>query len=801
MFNLKAIAWKLFKAAKVHVLTSICIIAVSICLIVTMATYIYNAQHKLERNIDELYGEMDVLAGYDYGRGQYVSIEQYDAMHQLPFVDAISPVSLEMAQIDELNSVYTIGVENDGLAKSRYHFTNDVTADSVLLSELLAKTLNAFVGDNVLLNGQTYEVIEIVPTPAGTEPFNMAIVHNDVLRQSVSAGLFMLIQTDEPLEVAKSLKSLDDQFRIDVVNDYDFVKMNIQTLLVFIIVLSVFILLITGLLLLSTMQLLLTKLKEQLMILRALGATTKQIGQLVQIQLVSIVLLGLVLGTVMSFITIQVFLPQFVKWLRLPEATTQFPVYLVFAIVFITGIILMIYTIVQVRKAMHILPMQLVEESLERTVALTKWKLIFMSVMTTIGLLSLFVGQLDGTGKGALQIILGSLVLAFVVLYMMPYNFQWLLKVTLQPIRKLLGKEAYLACQQLIPQIRLNMKIVLSLVGLTVILVFGSSMLKSLQANEQAYLQERFETDWIVSNTAADMSLDVRIVEQIDKLPDVKVAQATSMGTSVSIEEDSYPFDLFALNLSEYGVVGELDQKIVVTERFAKEENIQVGDMITPYFFDFKSETVLKQAAFEVVKIIDLKEDFIGAHIDWSSSFAKNHMVVQELMIETSNPDQAKEALTELLTHYPTMQLLEKKVAMEEANMMFYQRWSLFIGVFIVLLVATAIGIIQTLLHLIYTNREQYIIQRLLGLTPKGLIKLLCMQVLSFVLYGLVAGLVVGGVLTRLVALIDKEGQVVFDFMTLGIVSFGLLMLMLFIFGLQGYLMSRQKLASEITQL
>ena len=116
------------------------------------------------------------------------------------------------------------------------------------------------------------------------------------------------------------------------------------------------------------------------------------------------------------------------------------------------------------------------------------------------------------------------------------------------------------------------------------------------------------------------------------------------------------------------------------------------------------------------------------------------------------------------------------------------------------LLSATTIGIIQTLLHLIYSNQAQYTIQRMLGLSPNGLVKLLCMQVLSFVLYGLGVGILIGGVLTQLISLIDT-GHFLYDYVTLGLVSGGLIVIMLGVFSIQGYFLSRQKLANEMLQL
>ena len=798
MFDLRAIAWKLCKAAKTHVITSICIIAVSICLIVTMATYIYNAKATLDANIDAMFGEMDILAGYGYGQGQYVSNELFEKVQELPEVDAVSPVSVKLTDMNDLSSVYTLGVENDALVKSRYHFEQDVTDETVIVSELLAKTLNVTENGELKLNGKAYTVVEVLPTPMGTEPFHMAIVHNDELKENGFAALFMLIQTTKAQDVAQVLQTLDPQIGIDIVDDNDFVKMNLQNLLVYVVILSVFVILITALLLLSTMQLLFTKLKEQLMILRSLGASTLQIAKLIRIQLISIVCLGLLFGAFLSLVTIHFALPEFIKWMQLPEASTDFPISLVLIIVLAMGILLTGYMLVQVRKSTHILPLQIANDTEQQTFVFTKWKMTFVGVFTAIAILLLLVGQLDSSGKGALQILVGSIMLALSVLYLIPFTFQWLLKAILGPIRMIFGKEAYLACHQLIPQIRVNIKIVLTLVGLIVILVFGSSILKTIQGNEQVYIDERYEAQYILLNTVPNMSTDSMLLTELQQAPNTKVTYARSTGSGILNLENGWTYDLFAESLSHYGIEEPLENKIVLTKSFATAQNISVGDMITPYFLQSDSEVMQRQETYEVAKIIETESEFEGAYIDWSTMYAQSELSIYEIKFETADITQ----LEPLLNRYPMFHLSEKQSAIEQANMMFYQRWSLFVGIVGVLLAATTVGIIQTLMHLVYTNRAQYTIQRLIGLTPNGLIKYLCMQVLTFVLYGLVTGLIIGTMLTRLVLLIDKEaGQIAFDFATIGLVSAGLIIVLLIVFGLQGYMISRRKLSEEMVEL
>ena len=94
-----------------------------------------------------------------------------------------------------------------------------------------------------------------------------------------------------------------------------------------------------------------------------------------------------------------------------------------------------------------------------------------------------------------------------------PYLFTVILHLALNPIRKVLGKEAYLACQQLMPQVRKNMPVVLSIIGLMVILTFGSSLMKTLQHNDLAYTESQYETAVKINNELNDPTITPAIID------------------------------------------------------------------------------------------------------------------------------------------------------------------------------------------------------------------------------------------------------------------------------------------------
>lgn len=819
MFSIRSVAMKLFRAAWAHVAASISIIAISICLIMTMSLYIWNANTQMKEEIHAVFGDTDLTIGYNPEQEKTISSELLSQLSSLKGIESISPVSIAHTTVENMDSVYTLGVENDELVKSRYHFSKDLMTNEIILSEGIAKVLKKSIGDTVLVQNETFFIKDILPTIKMAEETSFILMQNSVVKQWVpyadndTEGLFALIIADNPSTVGRNIKQIDNTLRIDITNEYDFVKLNIQSLMIFIIVLSFFILVITGMLLLSTFQLLFYKLKEQLMILRTLGASSNQIGRIINTQLSTIILFGIVSGTVVSILIIKLGLPQLISFLSLPIAKNDFPAILVLSIALTSFGFLHLFTKWQVNKAMQLLPLQIESNNEDIQLKWTTRRKIVISVMSFISLLCLVTGQLpeNSGGKGPILIIIGSLILCGVVLLIIPFILKALLSITLRPMRSLFGNEVYLASQQLIPQIKRNSTVVLSLIGLMVILIFGSSLLKSVQINEQKYIKEKYETSIILTNQIMDHSITPSILEEIEELPTIDYAYATSNFSFLKVEQNGHSFtsDYATIDVDTYvklnrlsPIHGDLTKGIIITRQFAEKNHLSVGDTLTIHLPVISKTEPITVGAHQVLAIIPEPLNYVDVYIDWSSLIVKlEQPMIREIMVETTDTKRAIEELQGFLQQNPTFLINDKDTMIKQANEMFYQRWSLFVGVFIVLIAATSLGVIQTLIHTIYVKRSDYAVQRLVGLSPNGLIKLILTQVLSFVLYGLTAGTFLGLLLTRMLSIIDPGGGLIFDYFTLTIVSIFLLITTLFVFTAQGYWISRSKLAIEMKNI
>lgn len=477
-------------------------------------------------------------------------------------------------------------------------------------------------------------------------------------------------------------------------------------------------------------------------------------------------------------------------------------------------IILQVMTKWQVAKSSRLLPLQIATDNENLELRWTKWKTIIVSIVGVSATFFFLQAYLAGTGsdQGALFILLGTLLVCGILLLLIPYLFTAILHLALKPIRRVLGKEAYLACQQLMPQVRKNMPVVLSMIGLMVILTFGSSLMKTLQHNDLAYTESQYETAIKINNELNDPTITPAMIEEIEALPSVQYAYTQSNNAYIALQlgDEWLPENYTTIDIKKFMQLkklpqieeGNLQNGLVVTKGFAERYHLAVGDRVTMGTYDFTARQDMPTGELQIIGITDTPIHRADLIVDWSSFLtAQDHPIIEDIMVETSHPEQTLAELSFLEERWPALKLTDKATILAQSNVMFFQRWSLFVGVFVILIAATGLGVLQTLLHTIYTKRSDYAIQRLIGLSPNGLMKLILTQVLSFVLYGLIVGTFLGFVLTRMLGFIDDGSPMSYDFLTLGLTSIAFLGSTLIVFTLQGYWMSRQKLANEIVEI
>lgn len=787
MFNLRTIALKLFRAGKTQAITSIITVAIAIALVVMMCTYGFSAKEKLDEDIYELYGDSNIEFGYELEDERYIDKKQLTQVANLSGVMAVAPILLNPEVTVEGISINMLGVNNDELTKSRLHFTDNIEQNEIIVSERLLHSLEKSIGDQLEVGHQTFTIADTLPI----HEFNTAYITNADMKSLfpyMQEGKFVLVQTIPELEetVGTQIAKMDEYLRVDLLNESEAMQKNIEGLLVFIVVLSLFVLIITGTLLLSNFRIIFTKLQKQLMRLRAIGATMTQVALIVLTQLTTIIIIGVLAGTLLGVGMMKFGLHRIIRSLALPPVQTTTPVITVIVIALVSLVVLQLFVMWQVWKSTNVLPMQM--KQLEKQVVWTRKKGWVSSGVAVIAIFLLLIGMRE---NAPVQSFIGSAMMTVLFIYVLPYVFKWCIQHSLPYLRGIFGKNFYIALQRLLPQVRKNMSAILTIISVMVILVFSTATMKSVAVSSEQYIDNKFETEvhgtYDLSDITGEQTLE--LLADIRNLEGVRDVYASSGIASLGVQlpNEVIDADVQATNLAyrdqQYPVTGA-----VVKESFAKEHHIEVGDvlLIIDYYNNQNYEPLLVSAISDESTLFQYSDIVV----DWSEEIA-NVLYMHEVFVDADDV----EVLQPIMSKLPAMHFTTKTAELEEEYKMFQQRYVLVIGTLIVLIIGASFGVLQTLTNDILSQQSSYRITRLLGLTQNGMMSVIVWQALIFVCYGIVFGLTFGIFFTKLLwHVIDPASSTLVDGTAVLYTVAIIFVLTLICFTLQGYQMSRRQL-------
>lgn len=787
MFNLRTIALKLFRAGKTQAITSIITVAIAIALVVMMCTYGFSAKEKLDEDIYELYGDSNIEFGYELEDERYIDKKQLTQVANLSGVMAVAPILLNPEVTVEGISINMLGVNNDELTKSRLHFTDNIEQNEIIVSERLLHSLEKSIGDQLEVGHQTFTIADTLPI----HEFNTAYITNADMKSLfpyMQEGKFVLVQTIPELEetVGTQIAKMDEYLRVDLLNESEAMQKNIEGLLVFIVVLSLFVLIITGTLLLSNFRIIFTKLQKQLMRLRAIGATMTQVALIVLTQLTTIIIIGVLAGTLLGVGMMKFGLHRIIRSLALPPVQTTIPVITVIVIALVSLVVLQLFVMWQVWKSTNVLAMQM--KQLEKQVVWTRKKGWVSSGVAVIAIFLLLIGMRE---NAPVQSFIGSAMMTVLFIYVLPYVFKWCIQHSLPYLRGIFGKNFYIALQRLLPQVRKNMSAILTIISVMVILVFSTATMKSVAVSSEQYIDNKFETEvhgtYDLSDITGEQTLE--LLADIRNLEGVRDVYASSGIASLGVQlpNEMIDADVQATNLAyrdqQYPVTGA-----VVKESFAKEHHIEVGDvlLIIDYYNNQNYEPLLVSAISDESTLFQYSDIVV----DWSEEIA-NVLYMHEVFVDADDV----EVLQPIMSKLPAMHFTTKTAELEEEYKMFQQRYVLVIGTLIVLIIGASFGVLQTLTNDILSQQSSYRITRLLGLTQNGMMSVIVWQALIFVCYGIVFGLTFGIFFTKLLwHVIDPASSTLVDGTAVLYTVAIIFVLTLICFTLQGYQMSRRQL-------
>ncbi|MEI2428545.1 FtsX-like permease family protein, partial [Priestia megaterium] len=793
MKSLKGLAFRLFRTNKFIVFSSILSIAIAAMLTLSMVLFSFNAQSTLKHELKQMYGDMDLSVGFNIDQSKIVSPSLTERISKNKNVEQLSRVSITHVTLDKINSsTYTAGVENSDLAKSRYHFKQFLNDDSIAMNKALAKTLHAKVGDKVSIQGHSFTLVEIINDldATGIAP-DMILMNQKTakeynrLNEHIHAdATYLLIKAKKGtnvLTLSNQIKSYDKDLRIDIAEQDPFMKNNLQSLQVFVIVLSFLVLIVTSLLIISNFELLLYKMKNQFAIMRSLGATTKQVSQLIFTQSIIINFSGICIGLLGTFFSQKYVYAWMGEFFKISSSPTQFHLGIALIIALCSFIIIQLFLLIPSYRSAKILPLKVMKKNERLDFGYSKARVILFKILIGVSLFLLIASQVMPTrgGYGVFFLLSAAVLVLLAFFIIFPVWLPKILEGLLPFGQKIFGREYYIAIKNLIPQVKKNTLIVLTISSLMIIAVFGSVTLRTIQVTEQESLKNDFRTPIVVETRLSNTKIDSReLTKAVEKLPDVEsVSNFSTLGLAYLQEEDkNINIDYAVVDLERLqtqGLMSQLkskpaDNSLIISERFAKQNHLKVGQTVQLGEFSESKQAVEPNGSYIVTSIEKQMLNGADAYLDWNNGKLMD-VDFYSLYVDSAHIKDAVNELEGIKSQFPEIKISNYEQSVKQATSMFYQRWGIFIVVIATLVVCTMVGVFNSLANNIYSKRKEYAVLRTMGVKPKGIRKIILSQVTTYIVIGLIIGIVLGIILTYILLIVDP-GKLIIDYKVLATV-------------------------------
>ncbi|PEN42893.1 ABC transporter [Bacillus wiedmannii] len=763
--SVRGLGLRFFKKNKFTAISSIVSVMLAVSLIVTMIVFSSHAKQSVINEVKNVYGDMDLSVGYNPDQNKLMDKSLLQNIKKQENIEYMSKVLVNHLQVNKLNvAIYTVGVQNDSLSKSRYHFSENLSNEEVTLNDGLAETLQVKVGEKIEIENKSYVVKEVLPDiEAGGSAPDILILSEDAVKQHVyektgkhNEATYVLIKAKENADVlalSSQIHKIDEELRIDIAEEDEFFKSNLASLHIFIIVLSILILIITALLLMSNFEVFLYKYKSQFAIMRSMGATTKQMFKVIFIQCSVINFFGGIFGLLLAVISDR-FLQSWLEQLFAFQINSMGFDYEVAIVTMICSIFFIeLFMLYPSYRSSKILPVKLMRENEESDFSNKKTR----SIMGKF----LFISSIFLT-------VLGVYIL-------FPTYLSSILIVCLPIMKKIFGRNTFVAIKNVIPQVRKNTFVILMISTMMVIVVFGSTIFKTMQKNNERYLKREFPTHIVVENRLTnDSTITLPHIQNIFKeISSVKGASTISTNSLAELKqgENYITFDYNLGDLKEMekqGLLPEvpanLENSIIVTKELAERYKLHAGDIVQLGLFSEQEQKVRPTSKMEIGVIVNELPNSPSVLMDWSNvTYKQDYTVFERAFISSNNERETLEQLKKLKGQYPQLKISSYTQSLKQSNLMFQQRWSIFIVVIVVILFSVTLGVCNTLINNIQSKRKEFAILRAITVKKKGIVQVILTQVNLYVLIGIVLGAVIGILLTYMVSIIDRT-PLFFDF-------------------------------------
>ncbi|MCR4803372.1 MAG: ABC transporter permease [Lachnospiraceae bacterium] len=708
MFRICRIGMVFLKNSKMLTFSAFLSIFLACFLSISMFQLSTSAEVSYENDILEEYGDYDI--GLTKEDGTFFINEEEEIVENTEGVKAVS-IGYYIASLE---GIYTVGVKDDYMNKSRYKYTYNIEDNDVVINSCLSEKYGKKVGDTFSLGGQDYIVREVLEGDSFSKSkMYLAIMDMERLQTALEYETgnqpnYMLLQCEEGADLENITEQLhmmsDGKFEVICIGqDEDFQKM----LMIFkglLLVLFVIVVFICGMFILSIFQEYIRKYQRDMAIIRTVGGKRWQVNCIFLAMSVMLSISGCVTGSVACAILDDFLLNCINDKLHLFQGEVVMDWKIVLEISCIIFCVFNLFITILFLLKQRVLPIQIFQE-------------------TSTGLRKKKKGN------------------CFLV------------------TRKLFKTEGYLAIKLLMPKFWQNFMIIVIIALITALAYTGQASINLLNENNFHYYRDLMNGAEACAELYTDDVLDVDKVESMEKeIESVSDQSCYLLGSFYNSEKNIskefsgfYVADLNGFmeqfpgeRMKDWNEVPR-EQRVIMTERTAEYSGYELGNKIT-----LDTEWLGGKTEFTIVEIVSwnyyiAEDEGIILEQDNLLNIKKNTLCPSEAYFYVNGYREETEAVFQKFeTKETEFHWLSMEGIIKEGKEISNQRLTMICVVMFILIVVAGIGWLNSAKAMLVARKEEYQVLRMLGTMVKRVRRICWFQVWSYMLAGIVLGIIMG---------------------------------------------------------
>lgn len=718
------IGYTFLKKSKALTITCMAGVLFSTLVLVFMYHFYYISQKNYIQNLKDTYGDCDFLMTLE----DYESISE-ELEQQICRVEGVGKVDLghwgyadvQKVQKDKLSpeyalsrNVYTVGVEDSAMNKSRYQYSLRITDENMAVNAKLAEDMQLEIGDKMKVGSAILEIHEIIcDDNFSLSNMGMIVVSQKNLCDSLGEEnrpnymLIKKIKGADITQIMEDIKALDFGVEILSVEQDEQYQKSIKSFRVFMTVLLVIIVVTGGLLIASVFGSFLKKYLRDMMIVKTIGGNQKQVIHIFMSAASILTGIGCLLGYIISVLGGNLLFGMLVHTTNLSPNAAHINIIESLVLVMVIYVLLNLFLYHTVVKFAGKLPLQAVRER-------------------ETGMNSILKKQR------------GSAFLA-----------------------KICRKDFYIALKLLMPKLKENICLIITIAMLTMFSYVSGNAIETIAHNNSEYYRNLYLTECMITNGDSlpikynDMKKIYEILEKEDSKA-FFMADTVYFGLGFVGEEDWVP----RLNISilekmyHAGVVkmkkDDYTNCVVLGGRVAETIQAEIGNT---YCFDVEGSTVELQVVgilqgYDNELIIDEKTADVLYGTKEKGNVAD---VLSEMGWECSvqfflakKEEEIKTVVQSLQFQYPNLTLGSYSNIMEQSEKILKERFFMLQFVLYILTLLVGFGWLNSARNMILSRQKEYVVLRKLGMSERRVQKVIWRQIMIYMLLGIVIGTAAG---------------------------------------------------------